>query len=69
MAVPSPDLDDQLVWRRASACDANGCIEVAINGSEVRVRDSKLTDSPVLVYDADEWRTFVTGIKAGEFDL
>jgi hypothetical protein len=33
------------------------------------VRDTKLGEaSPVLRYTAAEWRAFIDGVKAGEFD-
>ena len=55
-------------YRRASFCAANGCVEVAMTGDRIMVRDSKLRDSPVLTFDAQEWTAFVRGVKAGEFD-
>ncbi len=45
------------------------CVEVAIKNEHVSVRDSKLTDSPVLQFNKDEWSTFIAGVKAGEFDI
>ncbi|MFF4963147.1 DUF397 domain-containing protein [Streptomyces sp. NPDC001222] len=32
------------------------------------VRGSQSPDSPVLLFTEDEWRAFVRGVKAGEFD-
>jgi hypothetical protein len=57
-----------LGWRRASRCSSSGCVEVAMNGDDIAVRDSKRPDSPVLTYSREEWRVFVAGVKAGEFD-
>jgi hypothetical protein len=34
----------------------------------VAVRDSKDPDGPVLLYTRAEWRAFLHGAKAGEFD-
>jgi hypothetical protein len=56
-------------WRRASRCTNSGCVEVAMNGVDIVVRDSKRPDSPVLTYSREEWRVFVSGVKAGEFDI
>jgi hypothetical protein len=69
----SPFLDQRLNgrsrhWMRSSACNNNGCVEVSIDG-DVKIRDSKLSDSPELTYTADEWRAFVAGVKNGEFDI
>jgi len=33
------------------------------------VRDSKDQDGPMLVFTADEWRSFVDSIKAGRHSL
>jgi Domain of unknown function (DUF397) len=56
-------------WRRASRCASSGCVEFAQIGNDIALRDSKTVDSPVLTYNRDEWRTFVAGVKAGEFDV
>jgi hypothetical protein len=56
-------------WRRSTKCSANGCVEVAVEGDIVAVRDSKQSDGAVLLYDTDEWQAFIAGVKAGEFDL
>jgi hypothetical protein len=60
------------VWRKASYSGSNGggCVEVAqFPASAVAIRDSKDPDGPRLAVTPDEWRAFVTGVKAGEFDL
>jgi hypothetical protein len=45
-----------------------GCVEVAVNvPGIVGLRDSKT--GTVQTYTPDEWRGFVAGVKAGEFDL
>jgi hypothetical protein len=33
------------------------------------MRDSKDQDGPVLCFTVEEWKAFVAGVKAGEFDL
>jgi hypothetical protein len=42
---------------------------VALNGDTALVRDSKMPDGPVLSFDADEWQSFLAGVKDSEFDL
>jgi Domain of unknown function (DUF397) len=61
--------DRALSWRKATASGAGGCVEVAATpDGGVAVRDSKHAESPVLRYTAHEWRCFLSGAKAGEFD-
>jgi len=59
-------------WRKSSYSGGNGgnCVEVAGNlPGIVAVRDSKDPHGPALIFTPDEWRTFATGVKAGEFNL
>jgi hypothetical protein len=35
----------------------------------IALRDSKRPDEAVLIYTPAEWRAFIEGAKAGEFDL
>ncbi|WP_019806213.1 DUF397 domain-containing protein [Saccharomonospora halophila] len=58
-------------WRKSFASEPNGgnCVEVNLTPGRVGVRDTKLTDSPVFVFDEGEWNAFVTAVKAGQFDL
>jgi hypothetical protein len=61
-----------LTWRKASFSTSNGgaCVEIAqFPESAVGVRDSEDPDGPKLVFAPDEWRLFVNGAKAGQFDL
>jgi hypothetical protein len=62
---------EKLVWRKASKSGSNGqCAEVAVTADgEVRVRDSKNPDGPLLAFTPGEWNAFVAGAKDGEFDL
>ncbi|BCJ54215.1 hypothetical protein Asp14428_56900 [Actinoplanes sp. NBRC 14428] len=58
-------------WRKSSRSSGNGgdCVEVADNLPDVvAVRDSKAPSGPVLRFTPGEWRAFLTGVKAGEFD-
>lgn len=53
-------------WRKASYSGNGGgsCVEVG-NGHQrlVMIRDTKLSDSPVLAFSADEWRRFLADVK------
>ncbi|MGE7435452.1 DUF397 domain-containing protein [Kitasatospora sp. NPDC001175] len=57
-------------WRKSSFSGGQGgdCIEVADGFPGVMpVRDSKDPDGPALVFPAEAWSAFVTGVKAGDF--
>lgn len=59
-----------LRWFKSSASGGNGCVEVAhMPGAQVALRDSKDRGKAPHVFDAAEWRAFLTGAKNGEFDL
>jgi Domain of unknown function (DUF397) len=45
------------------------CVEVGFVAAEVLMRDSKDRGGPVLCFTPDEWKAFIAGVKAGEFDL
>jgi hypothetical protein len=55
-------------WRKSSRSGANGCVEVAVVGDRVAVRDSKDPGGPVLLFSAHEWAAFLGGVHDGEFD-
>ncbi len=58
-------------WKQASACgpDGGNCVEVNLSvAGLIAVRDSKLPRSPVLVVDDDEWHSFLTAARAGQYD-
>ncbi|WP_051087779.1 DUF397 domain-containing protein [Endozoicomonas elysicola] len=46
------------------------CVAVAINKEAglVGIRDTKDADKSTLVFDREEWKHFITAVKAGEFD-
>jgi len=61
----------EAIWRKSSRSSGNGgqCVEVAANlTGAVAVRDSKDPDGPKLLLTPTTWRTFVGGIKTGQFD-
>jgi hypothetical protein len=60
----------EVEWRKSTLSTTNGCVEVAVTGDRVAVRDSKQQGrGPVLEFTAVEWEAFVLGVRGGEFDL
>lgn len=55
-------------WRKSTHCASNSCVEVAILGGRVALRDSKTANSPALVFSQDEWIEFIKGARNGEFN-
>lgn len=55
-------------FRPALACESNQCVEVLTGEYSVAIRNNKHPEQ-VVVFDHDEWRVFLAGAKAGEFDV
>jgi hypothetical protein len=70
MAAPDIDLS-RAAWHKSTRSNNGGaCVEVATNlPGIVAVRDSKNSESQVLVFVHEEWRAFVSGVRDGQFDL
>ena len=45
------------------------CVEVAMHGTEVAVRDSKDSAKTTLRFTRDEWRAFINGVKDEQFEI
>jgi hypothetical protein len=56
-----------MVWRRSGRCSNGACVEVAVAGNRVHLRDSKDPDGPRLTFTAEEWRGFVADVRADRF--
>jgi len=55
-------------WRTASLCAGGECIEVAGCNDAIVLRDSTQPHGVVLNCTAEKWRSFVSDIKAGDFN-
>jgi hypothetical protein len=58
-------------WVKASSSFSNGnCVEVTDlpDGGGVGVRNSRDPEGAVLSFTPGEWRAFLGGVRAGEFD-
>ena len=60
--------DEGSAWRRASFCASGECVEVAQRDGMIIVRNSSEPRGEELRYTSEEWRSFILGVKAGEFD-
>ena len=59
---------DQAVWFKSTRSAGNGaCVEVALAGRLVGVRDSKDPHSPVLAFTPESWTAFARSARAGRF--
>jgi hypothetical protein len=64
------DEQSRVEWRKSTLSTTNGCVEVAVVGDRIAVRDSKQEGrGPVLEFTAVEWDAFLAGVRGGEFDL
>jgi hypothetical protein len=59
----------ELRWVKSThSGGSDQCVEVARLRDRVLVRDSKDPAGPVLTFNPGEWRAFLAGVNAGEFD-
>jgi hypothetical protein len=63
------DRDEPPRWRKSTRSSSGNCIEVAEQGDEVWLRDSKSPAAAMLSFDRAAFAAFIEGVKAGEFDL
>ena len=65
----SPDFS-KAKWRKSSASDSGGCVEVAYADGVIGVRDTKQAGAgPMLTFTEREWNAFLEGAALGEFTL
>ncbi|GGO47479.1 MULTISPECIES: DUF397 domain-containing protein [Streptomyces] len=55
-------------WTKSSYSTGNGaCVEVKSPVTHaISVRDSKITDGPVIAFPAESWNVFVTEVREGD---
>ncbi|WP_406100493.1 DUF397 domain-containing protein [Streptomyces canus] len=64
MNIASADDSRHPVWFRSSYSNGAGgeCVECALTGGEVLVRDSKLATGPVITLAGAAWHAFIGGV-------
>ncbi len=65
---PGEVVTSALTWRKSSFCQSGECLEVSTHDGMLLVRDSKAPQAGILSFDAEEFRSFVRGVVAGEFN-
>lgn len=60
-------MNPEITWRKSSRCGTSTCVEIARDGDDYLIRDSKNPDAPSLRFDSAEWAAFHDGVAAGEF--
>lgn len=61
-----------MAWTKSSFSGNtdNSCVEARlVEGGGVETRNSNRPDEPSVTYTQAEWAAFLTGVKAGEFDI
>lgn len=68
--MPGPDFS-HAVWRKSTRSSETGgnCVEVAIVGDLILIRDSKNPAQPAISLRRIFWRAFVSRIKVGSNSL
>jgi len=63
-------MNSLITYKISSICGGGGnCVEAGLLSSgEVSVRDTKDRTKEAHVFTADEWDSFIAGVKAGQFD-
>ena len=57
-----------LEWRRPGQCNRAACLEVAADGDEVLIRDTKAPSATVQRYTREEFAAFIAAAKMGYYD-
>jgi hypothetical protein len=57
-------------YKVSSFCSLGNCVEVGVApDGGIAVRDGKSPETLPLLFTTQEWRDFVAGVRAGEFDF
>ncbi|MFI9409732.1 DUF397 domain-containing protein [Nocardia gamkensis] len=63
------DLSGAKWFKSSRSASGSQCVEVAwLDDGMIGIRDSKNPTGPALVFAADEWNAFTTGVRDGDFN-
>jgi hypothetical protein len=69
VTMESGALKGQLTWRRSSRCEYAACVEFAMGGDYIYLRDSKEAGvGEILMFARSQFNAFLNGMKANEFE-
>jgi Domain of unknown function (DUF397) len=67
--MPAGELRGARWWKSGRSSAQGNCVETAkLLGHEVALRNSRYPQGPVLIFSQAEVRTFLKGVKDGDFD-
>ena len=50
-------------WRKSSySAQQNGCVEVDLTGAGAQIRHTKIADSPVITFTAEQWSAWLAEV-------
>jgi hypothetical protein len=59
-----------LQWKKSEASGSENCVEVAFGDDAVFVRNSRAAANGLaLAFTTNEWKAFLVGARAGEFEV
>jgi Domain of unknown function (DUF397) len=56
-------------WVKSRRCESSACVEAAVIGDQIAVRNSTSPDGPIVTFSMQEWRAFLGGVQDGDFDF
>jgi Domain of unknown function (DUF397) len=56
--------ESRVAWRKSSASDSSGCVQVAVVGGWVLIRDSANRNGAVLKFTPSAWSALVARTRA-----
>jgi hypothetical protein len=60
---------ESLPWRKSSFCESGACVEVAVAGEDIVVRNSKDPYGTTLRFPKPVWASFLEAVSTGDFHV